>query len=90
MSPFRRVHFDLPRWVIAVLIVGPFALGLTGAYVTVRGHDRTCDLRGDLVFVLQNLESRATSRADSIDEAKRIRSGYSFMIKHIRDNTCEE
>jgi hypothetical protein len=79
--PFRKIHFDLPRWAIVVLIWSPFLMGSIGTYSVIRGTERSdnnCEavkgLRDDLVQVVKDGDSRSTKTiTEAFDGPQRIK-----------------
>lgn len=88
--PFKQVHFDLPRWVIIVLIWAPFLMGSIGTFAVIRGqanNEANCDavkgLRQDLVEVVKDGAKRSeTTLTDAFDGAQRDR-----LLRNLHEQT---
>ncbi len=91
--PFRRVRFELPRWVIVIFVAAPFTMGALGAIAVTQGQDQAelnCEavigLRNDLVSTLEYIRDGASVR--NPEQAAVIQKQYNFMIDRIGDPDC--
>jgi hypothetical protein len=92
MMPFKVVHFDMPRWVIAVLIGAPFFMGGLAAEAVTIGQDQNdvqCEavkgLREDLVGVVKDGQKRSTvTITDAFNGRQRVR-----LLQNLNEQTAQ-